>query len=90
MNKNLNEKLGKVKSSKYKKNIIMSLKNDLLCPKEIVDATKYQMSHVSNTLAELKKDDLVVCVNPQARKGRLYQLTEHGEAICTILSKHNK
>ena len=38
-------------------------------------------NHISNTLKELKDHDLVECINPEVRKGRLYRLTDKREEI---------
>ena len=38
-------------------------------------------NHVSNVLKELKKENIVVCLNEDARKGRLYKNTEIGIEI---------
>ena len=35
----------------------------------------------SITLKQLKEHELVECINPEVRKGRLYRLTEKGEKI---------
>lgn len=32
-------------------------------------------------LSELKAHDLVECINPEVREGRLYRLTDKGEEI---------
>jgi len=43
--------------------------------------TDIPLSHVSNTLAELLEKDLVVCLTPKLKKGRLYELTVNGKKI---------
>jgi predicted transcriptional regulator len=73
--------LGYVQASEYRKRVLFSLKDGLLRPKDIADETKYPQSHVSNTLSELVKQNLVVCTNPESRKGRLYKLTTEGQII---------
>ncbi len=79
------ENLGYVKASKYRITILLSLKGGILCPKEISDNTKYPQSHVSGTLSELAKYNLVECINPKYRKGRLYQLTPQGKLLLEYL-----
>ena len=37
--------------------------------------------YVSNTLRQLKDHDLVECINPEVKKGRLYRLTDEGRRI---------
>ncbi len=88
MEKTIPEILGFVKASRYRKNVILALKDEYLCPKEIAEQTKYYSSHVSHTLSELAKRDLVTCINPKSRKGRLYALTRSGKKIgCMLKSK---
>jgi len=38
-------------------------------------------SHVSRTLKQLKDLGLIKCLNPNAKVGRLYTLTENGREI---------
>lgn len=37
--------------------------------------------HISKVLGELKAHELVECINPEVRKGRLYRLTDKGEKV---------
>ena len=68
-----------LKSSKYRLRIIKAINNDTLTPSEIADKTKIRLNHVSMFLKELKENKLVECLNEEARKGRLYELTELGK-----------
>lgn len=56
-------------------------------PTQISDNTALDVTHVSRSLGALQDRGLVEVLNPDARKGRLYQLTETGE---TILEKVNE
>ena len=85
MKKTILKNLGFVKAGEYRKNVILVLKDEFLCPTEIAEKIKYPTSHVSNTLSELAKRDLVTCVNPEVRKGKLYTLTSSGKKICCML-----
>ena len=38
-------------------------------------------NHLSNPLKQLKEYELVECINPEVRKGRLYRLTDKGDAL---------
>ena len=40
---------------------------------------------MSKVLKELKESGVAECINEEARKGRLYRLTELGEEIVTKL-----
>ena len=50
-------------------------------PSQIAKDTGIVQNHISNTLRQLKEHDLVECINPEVRKGRLYRLTDKGEEI---------
>ncbi|MFA5303146.1 MAG: ArsR family transcriptional regulator [Candidatus Nanoarchaeia archaeon] len=73
-------KLGKVKGSKNKKIIINAL-NKPKTPTELSQELKIARSTCSSTLLELETMQLVKCLTPELKLGRLYQLTEEGEEI---------
>lgn len=75
------ENVGYVISSKYRTKIIKSLNESPKIPSEISKDTRIHQNHISNTLKQLKEHNLIVCINPEVRKGRVYRLTETGEKI---------
>lgn len=58
-----------------------SLEGEVLIPTQIAENSGIRTNHISKVLSELKAHELVECINPEARKGRLYRLTEKGEEI---------
>lgn len=78
--------LGYVIASTYRQAVLLALTESVLCPTEIVEKTKYPQSHISKTLRELTSRSLVVCLNPNDRKGRLYSLTQDGRIVCAQLA----
>ena len=76
-----NHLLGYVLASEYRKKVMLSLQEKPLTPVTIANETKLHTSHVSNTLAELTKEKLIVCLTPKLRKGRLYKLTIIGKKV---------
>ena len=70
-----------VKKSQYRSKILKSLEDDVKMPSQIAKDTGIVQNHISNSLRQLKEHELVECINPEARKGRLYRLTEKGEDI---------
>lgn len=56
-------------------------KEDLLTPTTIAKKCDVRTNHISKTLSELKKTGLVVCINEEAKKGRLYSLTPLGKQV---------
>jgi DNA-binding MarR family transcriptional regulator len=75
------EKLGWLKASEYRKDILLTLAGRRLTPKEIAEETEYYLSHVSNTLSDMEERDLVNCLTPDRNKGRIYVLTDEGEEM---------
>lgn len=53
----------------------------MLIPTQIAENSGIRTNHISKVLGELKVHELVECINPEAKKGRLYRLTEKGEDI---------
>ena len=58
-----------------------SLDGEVKIPSEIANDTEIFQNHISNTLRQLKEHELIECINPEVRKGRLYRLTDKGETI---------
>ena len=71
-----------LKNSGYRRKILESLsKNDYLTPSEISEKTKIRLNHVSNFLKDLKDNDLIICLNDEEKRGRLYKITKLGEKV---------
>ena len=67
----------KISSARFK--TIMTLQNEHLMPKEIIEKTDLTPSQVSIALRDLKSKKLVKCVNEKTKKGRMYCTTPLGE-----------
>ena len=70
-----------VKRSQYRSKILKSLVDDVKMPSQIAKDTGIVQNHISNSLRQLKEHELVECINPEVRKGRLYRLTDKGDEI---------
>ena len=77
--------LGFVKVSQYRVNTLKTIGNTLKIPSEIAKENNYRTSQVSAALIDLKKKNLVYCVNEESRKGRLYKCTSLGLKILEYL-----
>lgn len=75
------EILGFVKISPHRTNTLKCINEDLKIPSEIAKELNTRTSQVSAALLDLKQKNLVVCVNENVRKGRLYKCTELGLEI---------
>ncbi len=79
MQKRMITAISMLKSSGYRLKIIKAIGKDTITPSEISKKTGIRLNHVSMFLKELKENNLVKCLNEDARKGRLYELTELGK-----------
>ncbi|MBE6498613.1 MAG: helix-turn-helix transcriptional regulator [Methanobrevibacter sp.] len=70
-----------VKISSYRKRVMKSLEDDVKMPSEIARDADIRQNHISKVLSELKAHELVECINPEVRKGRLYRHTDKGEDV---------
>lgn len=75
------ELLGYVKVSINRTKVMKTIGTEIKIPSEIARDAHIKTSQVSGSLADLKKAGLVVCLNEETRKGRLYQCTETGLEI---------
>lgn len=79
--KEKDKKLAFVKASKYREEIVVLLGKSKKTPKELSKICETSLSHVSGLLRGLKDKNVVECLTPDMRKGRLYGLTEEGREI---------
>lgn len=74
-------------SSNNKVKILKVLGKAPMTPKQISDITLVSLSTVSKTLKKLRENNIVTCVTPNRKKGRLYALTIKGSWILDKLNK---
>ena len=70
-----------VNISKYRTKVMKTLDEEVKIPTVIARDSGIRTNHVSKVLSELKAHELIECINPEARKGRLYRLTDKGEKV---------
>lgn len=58
-----------------------SLDGKTKIPSQIAKDSDIIQNHISATLRQLKEHNLIECINPEAKKGRLYRLTDKGEEL---------
>lgn len=75
------EIVGYVKVSEYRTKTLKFIGTTRKMPSEIGKELGIGTSHASNILRSLKKYDLVVCTNPNVKKGRLYENTKLAHEI---------
>ena len=70
-----------VQISTYRTKAMKALEDDVKIPSVIAKDSGIRTNHISKVLSELKAHELVECINPEARKGRLYRHTDKGEEV---------
>ena len=70
-----------VEISKYRSKVMKSLEGNVKIPTAIAKDSGIRTNHISKVLSELKARELIECINPEVRKGRLYRHTDKGEII---------
>lgn len=81
LNDEMLAELSYVKISTYRTKVMKALDGEVKMPTNIAKDSGIRTNHISKVLAELKKHDLVECINPEVRKGRLYRHTDKGDQI---------
>lgn len=74
-------KVGYIKCSKHRTKVAKSLIEEPKIPSQIVKEVGLNPYKVSAALKQLREKDIVVCLNPEVKKGRLYQLTNTGREV---------
>ena len=70
-----------VQISQYRTKVMKALDGEVKIPSNIARDSGIRTNHISKVLGELKNHELVECINPEVRKGRLYRLTETGDEV---------
>ena len=79
--------LGYVMASSYRLGVIKYIGKGVKIPSDIAKKIGVRTNHISNVLADLKDNGLVICLNEDAHKGRLYKNTELSLEILNYLNE---
>ena len=79
-----------VKRSKNRAKVITIIGTSIKIPSEIAEAMNLRINQISAILKDLKKEELVVCLNETDRTGRLHQLTPKGLEVYKMLLELKK
>ncbi|MDR0911435.1 MAG: transcriptional regulator [Methanobrevibacter sp.] len=90
MNSEKVEKIGFVKASIYRNNILLFLGDKMRKPSEIANHVEISITNVSRYLKDLMEINFIECLNPDAKMGRMYSLTEEGKDILQYLEPMKK
>lgn len=76
-----------VEISKYREKTLKSIGNNVKIPTNIANDSGIRTNHISKVLSELKSKEIVECINEEARKGRLYRLTDTGKEVLESINE---
>lgn len=76
-----------VEISKYREKTLKSIGNNVKIPINIAKDSGIRTNHISKVLNELKSKEIVECINEEARKGRLYRLTDTGKEVLESINE---
>jgi len=88
MRRDTNEKwdeLSYIISSKVRLKILIAIANEASTPSKLSEKLGIPMSQVSTALKELSDMNIVKCLTPKRKKGRLYISTEKGLEILKVI-----
>ena len=83
------EIIGKIKVSPIKYKTLKTIRTEYMMPSEIARYTGLRITQVSNALRDLKQYELVICINEEAKKSRLYHNTDLGLEILEMIDNNN-
>ena len=76
---------GKLAASQHRLTIALAIQtNTPATPTRLTQDTGLDKSRVSTVLGELVEWGVVECLNPGARKGKLFALTDRGEGVVGV------
>ena len=79
-----------VQISKYREKTLKSIGDEVKIPTNIAKDSGIRTNHISKVLSELKNKEIVECINEEARKGRLYRLTDTGKDVLNTIENNEK
>jgi len=80
---------GYVVVSRYRKIIVKHLSKHPRTPSQLAKECGLPLTRISNTLTELATKEIVTCLTPNQRKGRVYKLTEQGKKIAQVIGNNS-
>lgn len=78
-----------IKLSKNREKIFKALDGETLKPTNISKKTNIPSNNVRRILSQLREKNLVRLLNPETKRGRLYELTDYGKEILDLMKSQN-
>ena len=70
--------IGYILASPNRRKVTMRLEKGFATPSQLAKDTGIRLGHVSIILRDLRVNNIALCRNPSAKRGRVYELTEIG------------
>ena len=83
--KEIIRKISYIKRSKNRLKVVYIIGDSFKMPSEIAEEMDLRINQISAILSDLKKENIVVCINEEEKTGRLYQLTPEGKEAYNII-----
>ena len=83
--KEIIRKISYIKRSKNRLKVVYIIGDSFKMPSEIAEEMNLRINQISAILSDLKKENIVVCINEEEKTGRLYQLTPEGKEAYNII-----
>jgi len=80
------EAVGFLLSSEIRQTVLRALGEKRSTPSQISTEIERPISHVSRALKDLQTRKLAICLTPERKKGRVYQITALGESVLRELA----
>ena len=78
-----------IKRSKNRLKVVYIIGDSFKMPSEIAEEMDLRINQISAILSDLKKENIVVCINEEEKTGRLYQLTPEGKEAYNIIKTNS-
>lgn len=78
---------GYILRSNYRRQVFSLFSNKLIMPSQIAKELDLRFTHITRELRFLKDKELIECINPKDKTGRLYRLTLKGQKLKKEMEK---
>lgn len=86
-NKDIWHKYAIINASKYRERILQCLAKREMTAQELSEECELYLSHVCRSLKDMIELDLIVCLTPNVKRGKIYKLSDTGVKVVEMLSR---
>lgn len=84
------EKYGYTIASKYRTKVVVALSQKPKTPSEIAGETGLYISHASSTISDLIENNIIKCLTPSLKRGKVFDLTSAGKEVAAEIKKRQR